>query len=171
MLCPSCGHDNIAGVDTCDACGTPLVDLDFSDSQFEQAITGETVKVLNPPTPFTVRSAVTVREAVDELVERRIGSLLVEEDGVLVGVFTERDVLNKISSDPATFQRPISEFMTQSPATITKEDSIAYALHTMDLGGHRHLPVVDAAGLPIGIISLRDILHYLCERFAALRPA
>ena len=66
--------------------------------------------------------------------------------------------------------RPVADFMTPSPETITKQDSIAYALHAMDLGGYRHIPVVaEDSKLPIGIISIRDILRFLCIRFAKLR--
>ena len=110
----------------------------------------------------------SVREAIRELVDNKIGCLLVVADGELAGIFTERDVLNKVSADLNTLDRPVSGFMTSSPETITKQDSIAYALHTMDLGGYRHLPIVDG-GRPTGVISVRDILRFLCIRFAELR--
>ena len=61
--------------------------------------------------------------------------------------------------------------MTDTPVTISQDDSIAYALHAMDLGGYRHLPVVDENNRPTGIISVRDILRFLCVRFAELRTA
>ncbi len=62
--------------------------------------------------------------------------------------------------------------MTRSPETIRRQDSIAYALHAMDIGGYRHMVVVDSAtGMPTGILSVRDILRFLCVRFAEIRSS
>lgn len=169
MICPDCGCDNIDGVDTCETCGQPLVEFDPSGSELEQSITRHSVQVLCPKTPVTVPSSIRVADAVQEMVSRKIGCLLVEEQGKLVGIFSERDVLNKISSDLDALEQTIEAFMTPSPETISKEDSIAYALHAMDLGGYRHLPIVDENNRPTGIISIRDILRFLCVRFAELR--
>jgi CBS domain-containing protein len=170
MICPDCGHDNIDGDDLCDACGQPLVNIDLSPSEVEQTITRETIKSLAPHVPISIEPATTVREAIQKLVENRIGCLLVKEGDELVGIFTERDVLNRISENPRVMDQPIQDFMTKSPTTARLDDSIAYALHAMDLGGYRHLPIVNADGKPKGIISIRDILGYLCDRFAELSP-
>lgn len=170
MLCPDCGHDNIDGEDLCDACGQPLVNIDLSASELEQTITRETIKMLAPHAPIAIPPDTSVREAIQSLVEKRIGCLLVMRGEELVGIFTERDVLNRVSENPRVMDRPVQEFMTKTPTTATMEDSIAYALHAMDLGGYRHLPIVNGGGKPQGIISIRDILGYLCDRFAELSP-
>jgi len=168
MICPDCRYDNIPGVDECEQCGGALVQFDPSGDELEQTISRHNVEVLCPQTPVTIEVSTSVREAIRELVDNKIGCLLVVADGELAGIFTERDVLNKVSADLNTLDRPVSGFMTSSPETITKQDSIAYALHTMDLGGYRHLPIVDG-GRPTGVISVRDILRFLCIRFAELR--
>lgn len=170
MICPDCGHDNIAGVDLCDACGQPLVNIDESTSELEKTITRETIQSLAPPAQISISPETTVGAAIQNLVEKKIGCLLVESNGELVGIFTERDVLNRVSENPNVMDQPVKAFMTRAPATITLDDSIAYALHAMDLGGYRHLPVVDGDGKPQAIISIRDILGYLCDRFAELAP-
>jgi CBS domain-containing protein len=73
----------------------------------------------------------------------------------------------KINTDAAkVFNRPISQFMTAEPATLEAEDKIAYALHKMNLGGYRHIPILFQGKL-VGVISIRDILRYLTERIAA----
>ena len=166
MNCPDCGHDNIVGVDTCEECGQPLVDFDPSGSELEQCISRHAIGVLCPKAPITIESSVSLRDAVSRMVEHKIGCLLVVENDVLVGIVTERDVLNNATEDLAAFDRPVFDFMTQSPTSIKPQDSIAYALHSMDLGGYRHMPIVDDAGTPKGIISVRDILRFLCARFA-----
>jgi CBS domain-containing protein len=55
----------------------------------------------------------------------------------------------------------VEEFMTPNPQTLTPDAKIAFAIQRMDQGGYRHLPIVDAQGTPIGVISVRDILAYL----------
>jgi len=168
MLCPDCGFDNIEGVDGCEACGQPMWEIE-AGGELEQSIARHSVQVLVPKVPVAIESNTTAREAVKEMVDRHIGCVLVEDGGNLVGIFTERDVLNKVSADPTGLDQPVANFMTGAPETITSQDSIAYALHAMDMGGYRHLPVVDSNGKPTGIISVRDILRFLCVRFAELR--
>ena len=168
MICPACGHDNIPGDDLCDACGQPLVH-DSEESDLEKAICDESIYVLCEHEPLLINGSMTVREAVTLMADRRIGCLLVTEADELVGVFTERDVLNRISEDLTRLEGPVSDFMTRTPESVTKKDSIAYALHAMHLGGYRHIPVVDANRHPIGIVSIRDVMRYLCVRFAEIR--
>ena len=114
-------------------------------------------------TVFSVPVTVTVSEAVQEMNRRKIGSVLVMEGGVLVGIFTERDVLMRVVAadrDPKT--TPVAHVMTRSPVTIPSSMTIE---EVMDLhsGKHfRHLPVVEN-GRVIGIISVRDILRWLAE--------
>ena len=171
MICPYCGYDNIDGDDSCAACGQSLVEVVPVGSDLEESICRHSVQVLCPKQPVTVSLSATAREAVARMVENQIGCLLVVDNGELSGIVTERDVLNKISGDLNTLDQPVSDFMTRTPETITVEDSIAYALHAMDLGGYRHMPIVDADGKPTGVISIRDILRFLCVRFAELRGA
>lgn len=170
MNCPDCGFDNIDGVDLCEACGQPLVDVEPTGSELEESICRHLVSVLPTKTPVVVAPQTPVREAVDKMVGLKLGCLLVVEGDDFPGIFTERDLLIKVSEDLlALMDRPVADFMTPSPATITRNDSIAYALHAMDVGGYRHLPIVDDTGRPIGIISIRDILRFLCVRFAEIR--
>ena len=60
-------------------------------------------------------------------------------------------------------KRPISQFMTADPVTLETSDKIAYALHKMNVGGYRHMPILFEGKLA-GVISIRDILRYLTER-------
>lgn len=168
MICPDCGHDNIEGVDTCEACGSSLV-VGISTSELEDTITRHPVKVLDRKTPITISGSESVQKAIKQMVDEKIGCLLVEDEGALAGIFTERDILNKVSGDLSALAQPVSSFMTASPATITINDSIAYALHSMDVGGYRHVPIIDNEGNPSGIISVRDILRFLSVRFAEIR--
>jgi CBS domain-containing protein len=56
--------------------------------------------------------------------------------------------------------------MTVHPQALNEEDTIAYALNFMDLGGYRHIPIVNELFEPVGLVSIKDIVSYLVEHFA-----
>jgi CBS domain-containing protein len=93
------------------------------------------------------------------MAENYIGALVVVENGSIVGIFTERDVLNKVMAgnlDPDT--TTLQAVMVANPQTIRADRPLAHALHMMADGGFRHVPVVDADGAPLGMVSARDAL-------------
>ncbi len=108
----------------------------------------------------------TIGEAARIMKEHRIGCVLVEEGDKLAGIFTERDILTKLVGtgyDPARVQ--VDGVMTRNPETLTPDDPIAFAMQLMSVGGFRHVPLVDADGRPVGILSVKDIVDYLVEHF------
>src|SRR5215471_5510807 len=115
MRCPDCGYDNVAGADECQECGGSLWGLDPQGNEVEQGLAGHAINVLCPREPACVHPDTPVRDVLAEMVEKNIGCVLVEESANLLGVFSERDVLNKVSLDPANLDRPVLEFMTRSP--------------------------------------------------------
>jgi CBS domain-containing protein len=94
------------------------------------------------------------------------GAVLVEEDGALVGIFTERDLLNRVDHADALWSHVVvRDVMTPHPMVIHPDESLSEALRRLTQGHRRHLPVVDPRGHVIGLISIRDILTYVAERF------
>ena len=85
-----------------------------------------------------------------------VGSALVMDGDVLVGIFTERDVLRAVASDFGASGRPVAEAMTASPATVPPDADAGEALDDMLERGFRHFPVVDD-GRVVGIVSMRDL--------------
>lgn len=169
MNCPDCNFENLPGADVCEKCGQSLTRFDLTASAMEQSIMAHPVSVLAVKAPVSVAPAETVRQAVDSMLRNRIGCVLVVDGERLAGIFTERDVLNRISPNRAALDEPVAHYMTPSPETIRNEDSIAFALHTMSIHGLRHLPVVDTLGRAVSIISIRDVLRLLAVRFADIR--
>jgi signal-transduction protein with cAMP-binding, CBS, and nucleotidyltransferase domain len=108
----------------------------------------------------------TIGEAARVMKERRIGCVLVEDQGKLAGIFTERDILTKLVGtgyDPAKVQ--VDGVMTRNPEALTQDDPIAFAMQIMSVGGFRHVPLVDADRRPVGILSVKDIVDYIVEHF------
>jgi CBS domain-containing protein len=116
--------------------------------------------------PVCVEPAVSVRYAIEAMNEHRTGCVLVAEDARLVGIFTERDVLTKVVAEGADIDATtVAEVMTPDPECLTLDDGIAYALNMMSVGGFRHIPLVDAARCPTGIVAMRDIVDFIVDLF------
>jgi len=87
--------------------------------------------------------------------------LVVDAAGKLLGIFSERDLLKKVAGLRENYAAlPISQFMTADPESVSPKDTLAFALHKMDSGGYRHIPIV-ADDQAIGIISVRDMLRHI----------
>lgn len=115
--------------------------------------------ILAGRTLVTAGADTTVRTASRLMAEKKIGALLIVEQGRIAGIFTERDALNKVLAaglDPD--KTLLAQVMVRDLQTIRADKPLAYALHMMAEGGFRHVPVVDADGAPVGMVSARDAL-------------
>ena len=169
ILCPYCDAENIEGADECDTCGEALVDLSIRipATSVEGDLLRDRIERLWPKSPSTVTPETSVGDVLQKMVDERIGCVMIVDKGKLVGIFSERDALMKLNTDASKyFSRPISQFMTAEPGTLETSDKIAFALHKMNIGGYRHIPILFNGKLA-GVISIRDILRYLTERIAA----
>lgn len=125
----------------------------------------DSVSRLQPTAPWQVRPDQTVAEAVDLMRLQRVGCVLVCTGQKLDGIFTERDLMRRVMAPGQPLTAPVGQFMTPNPVAVQLKDSISTAVRRMDEGGHRHLPVVDPAGKPVGVLSAKRIVHYLVEHF------
>jgi CBS domain-containing protein len=125
----------------------------------------ESVSRLEATPPIAVEGSQPIREAVALMRRDRVGCLLICEAGRLIGVFTERDLLCRVLGCNRSLTTQIQEVMTANPMTITPSDSIRTAIRRMQQGEHRHLPVINGNHEPIGILSVKRIIHYLVEHF------
>ena len=111
-----------------------------------------------------LRADQSVAEAAREMREHSHGSALVCQDGQLVGIFTERDLLQFLSGGKP-LDTLLSESMTASPRTVTHSDPLMTVIQLMDEGGYRRLPVIDSTGKPAGIVDVKSVVHFLVEHF------
>ena len=109
----------------------------------------------------------STNEAIDQLLAHKIGAAPVVENDSLRGIFSERDVLNKILNKQVGDLDVISveEFMIADPQTAQPEDSLNTAILYMARGGYRHVPIVDTENRPLGMVSIRDVISYLVDEF------
>lgn len=167
MICPDCGHDNIQGLDACEVCGQSLVGsqrLAIPTSDFEELVALQEVRALEPKVPVALQETATVGEAIRTMIDGGFGCVVVNRNGKLAGIFTERDVLNKVGGDTSRLDTPLADVMTADPETVDPDDTVGYLLQAMDDGGYRHMPIVDDDG-STGIVSVRDVLGYVRRRF------
>lgn len=114
---------------------------------------------------FTYPGA-TVLEVAERMGTERIGAMVVLDDGRLVGIISERDIVSRVVAkrrSPETTQ--VAEVMTTQVKTIVSGASNEEALEKMHEGRFRHLPLVDSAGRVIGMLSIRELLR---DRMAEL---
>jgi CBS domain-containing protein len=112
----------------------------------------------------------TVLEVARLMVEHNIGAVPVLEEGKLTGVFSERDLMNRVvvsGKDPA--RTPVGQVMTEDPLTVEPTERVEICMTLMKRHGFRHLPVCAGRELK-GIVSLRDLLlHNLDEKDDEMR--
>ena len=99
-----------------------------------------------------------VKEAVSLLASKRIGALPIMQEGQVVGIFSERDVIYRLSDEgSACLERPVREVMTALPITVDRHTKVDEALALMTERRIRHLPVVEN-GAMAGFISIGDLV-------------
>lgn len=100
----------------------------------------------------------SVSSAIDLMTDRKIGAVLIAEEGRLAGIFTERDVLHRlVKAKKDLVNTPLRDVMTADPLCVQPDAPALAALQIMSEKGFRHLPVVTAEGKIVGIVSIRDL--------------
>ena len=167
MRCPDCGYVNIAGADQCGQCGAPLAGLDLPEVRARgpaRHLYEVTLADLDPAEPVTLAPDATAFEAVEQMRQHRHGAVYAVEEGRLLGIFTECDVLKKLTVHETDLQAiPLSEVMSANPHSLKLTATLGQALNLMSVGGYRHVPVVDDENRLIGFVSVRGVLYYLHE--------
>jgi CBS domain-containing protein len=111
--------------------------------------------------PATVSLLATVEDAIQMMTDKVVGAVaVIDEHGVVAGMFTERDVLTKFAlsgRDPKT--TPVRELMSPIVEMATQETTPSEALAVMLERHYRHMPIVDEQGKVLGICSIRNILE------------
>ena len=130
----------------------------------EQALDERTVADIQSQPYSSVTPGTSVQAALEMLAQTHIACLLVEEEGKLVGVFSDRDFLKRAALEYDDVKdRPVREAMTADPIYVFESDSAAAALAVMAVSGYRHVPVVNHDHQLTGIVSPLRVLAFLKE--------
>ncbi len=112
---------------------------------------------ISPSTPLS--------QAIEAMKQDEGGCAIVcAEDGSVVGIFTERDLLTKIVGQETDLTAPVSNWMSPVVATLTPEATIGDAVTIMNDKGYRNVPLVKNGKL-VGSISVFDVISYLAESY------
>ena len=165
MICPSCGYDNIEGADRCEACVTSLLNLAVPQTEREgpaSSVMEDDISRLEQEF-LSVAPETSALEVVTKMKSAGLGCALVLEDGELVGIFTERDLLNKLTGAGAVPQQTaVRELMSGHPEVLSDRDSIAIAVNKMSMGRYRHIPIRKADG-SYSVTSIKHVLKYIAK--------
>lgn len=131
----------------------------------EQELQQEKVHHLDLNNFISVEIGTSVKTVIEEMRSHQHNCAIVTDQGSLVGIFTDHDILIKIAGNPETWQLPIDDFITLAPQTVKASDSVNKALSLMDTNHFRNVPVLDDAGQVVGNLTHYAIIQYLANRF------
>src|SRR5688500_16126274 len=100
MICPTCGWDNVPGNEACSHCQQALTPLDrpVAGCRVERSLMEDQVLVMRPTTPITVSPTTALDGAIQLMLSRNVGALLViDYNGRLLGILSERALLKKVA--------------------------------------------------------------------------
>jgi CBS domain-containing protein len=154
-------------VDDCADCGESLSHT-YEEDESTLGVLAEPLTQLNPRKPECVDLHTPINEVIALLKRHNVGCVLVTGDeGKLVGIFTERDVLHRVAGLIEDMDNITMEsLMTSDPTALRPETAVQHALHLMSVHGFRHVPLVDEDERPVGCVSFRDVVRLIERHFA-----
>ncbi|TWT89112.1 Arabinose 5-phosphate isomerase KdsD [Pseudobythopirellula maris] len=130
----------------------------------ERVLAEEKVTAIESSPFLEIAPTATVSQAVRLLAEKKVACAMVVENDQLLGIFADRDILNRVALEYDTVKdQPVSEVMTPEPLFVHENDSAGAALAVMAVMGHRHVPVVDANDKVHGVVSPKRVTTFLLE--------
>ena len=131
---------------------------------FQLHLETDTVEHASPSPAVCAAPDESIRAVLQRLREARTGAVMICRDEKLQGICTERDLIKVLAAE-GNLNASISTIMVRDPVTLQPRDSLETAINLMSGRGVRQIPVVDAGGRILGVLSARSILHYLVEHF------
>ena len=133
----------------------------------EEALRDERLGSLPLADPVSVSRGTSLEETLRLMRDEGAGCVLVCEDDRPVGIFTERDVLNKLIGRGVNEREAVDRYMTPDPACLTLSHTLGDAVRMMTGRGYRHIPLLDERGRKTGLVAARDIVNYIAQHFPA----
>lgn len=141
--------------------------LSEPSKRLDESLLDEPISRLPYVPSVIVGPKTTVSDAIVQMREHKVGCVLVRQEQTITGIFTERDLLNRVIGPRLDLEQTLVEsVMTPDPETLVVDAPIAFALNLMGEGAFRRLPLVDDNGQPVGLLSVKHIVQYLAEFFS-----
>ncbi len=119
---------------------------------------------MDPPAVFDVETS--LREVIHRMRDENVGCALLTRDGELAGIFTERDLVERVLGNKVALDLPVAKWMTPDPVRVTQNDTVRKTVRLMQQRGCRSIPVVDEVGRITGCVRHKDIINYLAEHLS-----
>jgi CBS domain-containing protein len=133
-----------------------------------KSLRGDRVSGLRLRDVCRARPSDRIDQVVQCMIQQRTGCVLViGDDGRLAGIFTERDFVTRVVAQGLDVSQPVQNVMTPKPRTIARNATVLQVVELMGTDGYRHMPVIGEDGQPVGVLSVKDVVHYLVEYFPA----
>jgi CBS domain-containing protein len=131
------------------------------------SLTDERLRVLSRRQPVTVQPGTSLTDCVRAIQRSGTGDsvFVVDGDGRLVGVLTERDVFARLVGGDIDLSQPVETLLNTQPMTLDLDQTIRDAIDLMQTGRYRNVPVVDDDRRLVGVVRQADLLKYLAESF------
>ena len=125
----------------------------------------DSVTLLETDDFVCIRPDTPLAEAIEQMKKDEGGCAIVcDESGQIVGIFTQRDLLNKIVGEEVDMNAPVRQFMSAAVETLTTDATVGDAVRVMNEKSYRNIPLVKDGQL-IGSISVFDVITYLAESY------
>lgn len=144
-----------------------LLSGEMSTTVLDEDAFKEPLSILCSRRAEVIEETASIADAIRRMKTSRIGSLaVVSRDGLLVGIVTERDVLFKVMLEDVDAKTArVSTIMTPDPETLLLDDPLVFVMNKMHVGGFRHVPILDQAGRPLHVLSIKDVVSFVVSRF------
>ncbi len=165
MNCPSCGHENIDGIDRCENCLAPFRQLDIPSADaaegLARSVMEDNLSELDWDQAIMVAPDTPALEVARLMKDSNSGCALVLDGTKLAGIFTEHDVLLKMTGEQKSGVL-VKDLMSPNPEALNERDSVAEALNKMSMGRYRHIPFKKADG-NYAVASIKSVLKYIAQ--------
>ena len=126
---------------------------------------GVLVRSLSKRKCHTINSSASVQDTVNKLTEYNIGAMpVVNSDGVVVGVVSERDISRFLSIEKFDLNKKVSEIMSKNTISCDLTISVSELMETMTNKKIRHMPIIDQNNL-VGIVSIGDVVNHIIQKY------
>jgi CBS domain-containing protein len=131
----------------------------------EQEIQTKLIRHLSFEPAICIESGTSLLDVVEQMRKTHSSCVVICKEDRCVGIFTERDYLNKVLCTDADRNSAVDQYMTPQPKTLSANDTVGTAIRLMNEFGFRNIPLVDEAGKCTGLVQIRNIIQFLAELY------